>query len=129
MVAGSLALVFAVIGVITPGLPTTPLLLLSAYCYAKSSKRIHKWLTETRLYKKYIADFAKTKSMTRKTKAKILIIATLAMIASCIAIPNTIIRIILIVGMGIMHYVFYTKIKTVEENVVYKKTKSQEEKA
>lgn len=41
---GSLALVLAVIGVVVPGLPTTPFVLVAAACYARASRRFYSWL-------------------------------------------------------------------------------------
>lgn len=40
-----LSLLIGVVGIVTPLLPTTPLLLLSAWSAAKGSPRLHRWLT------------------------------------------------------------------------------------
>lgn len=45
---GTLCLVLAIVGVILPVLPTTPFLLVTAFCYSKASKRLHHWLESHR---------------------------------------------------------------------------------
>lgn len=41
---GCVAFILALIGIPVPGLPTVPFLLLSAFCFARSSQRVHDWL-------------------------------------------------------------------------------------
>ena len=41
---GSLAVIFAIIGIVVPGWPTTSWLVLAAYCYARSSQKLFRWL-------------------------------------------------------------------------------------
>jgi uncharacterized protein len=45
------------VGIFLPLLPTTPFLLLAAYCFLKSSPENYQWLIQNKLYGKYIRDY------------------------------------------------------------------------
>jgi len=51
--------ILAVIGMVLPLLPTTPFLLLSAYFFSKSSKKLHNWLLEHKIFGPIISDWEK----------------------------------------------------------------------
>lgn len=44
--AGSVSLAVGIVGIFVPLLPSTVFLLIASYCYARSSDRLHSWLTE-----------------------------------------------------------------------------------
>jgi len=55
--AGTLCVGVGLVGIVVPGLPTTPLLLLAAFLYARSSPELHRKLLEHRLLGRYIRDY------------------------------------------------------------------------
>jgi uncharacterized protein len=67
-IAGSLSLVLGLIGVLLPGLPTTPFILLAAACYARASPRLHQWLLNHRWLGPMLRDWERDRSLTRRTK-------------------------------------------------------------
>lgn len=115
---GIVVLALGLLGTVLPGLPTTPFLLLSLYCFTKDSDRLNKWFRGTALYQRYLAEYVQTKSLPLKQKLAIQIFAGTMMTISFVLIDNPVIRIILVLGFFIHNYVFIFKIKTrkVESN-------------
>jgi hypothetical protein len=68
IIAGFLSLGVGVLGVALPILPTTPFVIVSVFCFAKGSKRLHAWLLSTKLYQKHVKRFHETRAMTLKSK-------------------------------------------------------------
>jgi len=57
IVSGTLCVALAVLGMFLPILPTTPFLLLAAFCYARSSERFYQWLLTNRWCGEYIRNY------------------------------------------------------------------------
>lgn len=65
---GVLALILAVIGVVLPGLPTTPFVLLAGACFVRASPRAHAWLLRNRLFGPMLANWERHRSIPRRVK-------------------------------------------------------------
>lgn len=78
-VAGCLFLGLGAVGAVLPVLPSVPFLLLAAFCFAKSSRRLHDWFVGTRLYRRHLEGFCSGRGMTPGTKIRILCALTLLM--------------------------------------------------
>ncbi|MBM3287822.1 MAG: DUF454 domain-containing protein [Candidatus Eisenbacteria bacterium] len=70
--AGTLSVALGVVGIFVPLLPTTPFLLLAAYCYGRSSERFHRWLLENRWFGEYVRDYREGRGLRRREKARAL---------------------------------------------------------
>ncbi|VAW85278.1 hypothetical protein MNBD_GAMMA18-1735 [hydrothermal vent metagenome] len=68
MLLGLLFLALALLGVLLPGLPTTPFLLLAAGCFSKSSSRLYNWLLNNRLFGPMIRDWQTHRSISRRVR-------------------------------------------------------------
>ena len=73
LVAGWISVALGIIGIPTPLLPTTPFLLLAAFCFARGSQRWHDWLIHHRVLGAYITAFRDQKGLTVKQKWRIAI--------------------------------------------------------
>jgi len=54
---GFMSLGVAYLGVILPGLPYSPFIVFAAYCFAKSSPRLHNWIMNHRIFGKFLNDW------------------------------------------------------------------------
>jgi uncharacterized membrane protein YbaN (DUF454 family) len=68
MVLGSFSVALGFLGIVLPLLPTTPFLLLAAFCYARASQRAYHWLTGNRWFGVYLKNYQEGRGLTRKHK-------------------------------------------------------------
>ncbi len=80
LILGWLAVVLATLGVVLPLLPTTPFLLLAAWCFARSSPRFHYWLLYRSWFGGYLRHWQQYRAMPpgAKPRAILVILATFA---------------------------------------------------
>lgn len=100
------------LGVILPILPTTPFLLVAAYCFAKSSKRMNDWFLSTKLYQNHLDSFMKERAMPLKTKICILSFASFMLAFPLLMSSNVYMRLFIIGLYIVKYYYFICKIDT-----------------
>ena len=79
LIIGCLSLALGCVGIVLPILPTVPFFLLTVFCFANSSQKLHDWFIGTQMYKKHLESFVQKKGMTGRTKATILTSVTALM--------------------------------------------------
>jgi uncharacterized membrane protein YbaN (DUF454 family) len=67
----------AALGAALPVLPTVPLLLLAAACFARSSSRFYHWLLTNRLFGPLIRDWRETRSIPFRAKVSAIALVSL----------------------------------------------------
>ena len=76
---GCIGVGLGAVGAVVPMLPAFPFLMLAAFSFARSSKKLHTWFIGTKLYKDNLEDYVAGRGMTWKTKIRIMVTVTLLM--------------------------------------------------
>ena len=102
---GTVSLSLGVVGIFLPVLPTTPLLLATAYCYVRSSPSLYRWLTGHRVLGRYLRDYLERRTVPRRAKAVALGALWPSLHLSMLFIPLLGVRILVaLVGLGVSIY-------------------------
>ena len=85
-VLGFVCLGLGALGIIIPGLPTTPFVILAAICFSKSSPRIYGWLRRTKFFGPYIEHYRTKKGVARRLKIISVIVVWISLSISMLMI-------------------------------------------
>ena len=110
---GTISLAIGIIGIFLPLIPTTPLLLLTSYCYISSSEKLSEKFMNTKIYDKYVRNFHEKGGMTLKGILMLTIPVSLLLLFMFITIKSPIMRVVIVV-MWVTKVVFFTKMKTIK---------------
>ena len=116
VILGFVSMGLGIVGSFLPGLPTVPFLLLASFCFARGSERFHGWFTQTKIYKNYLEDFEKNRSMTLKTKIGLLCLSSTMIAFPVFFIKNNYLWLALILAVIFKYYYFIFCIKTSKPN-------------
>jgi len=123
LMVGTFFLIVGLIGIVIPILPTTPFLLLTAYCYTKGSDRMYAWLISNRLFGSYLQDYYEGRGLSIKSKFFTISFLWITIIFSMTLILNTsIIQIMLLfIAIAVTSHIILLKTKkgTIRNDVRY----------
>jgi len=116
-IVGWISLALGVLGIVLPLLPTTPFVLLSAFCFSKSSKRFHLWLLNHKLFGPLVKDWQRHGVI--KLSAKILATVSMLLMVSLslyfVTLPWIYVLVILLMISGVLVFIWTRPSKPIEK--------------
>lgn len=95
--AGSIFLVFGIVGAVIPLIPTTPFILVAAACYARGSPRMYRWMTTNRYFGKYLKDYREGRGVPLKVKVvSVAFLWAVIGISAAVVTDDIIVRVVLV---------------------------------
>lgn len=77
------AIILALLGVVLPGLPTTPFVLVASYGLMRTSRRWHQWLLDSRLFGGVLRDWHLHRGIGAHVRVKALALLAIVVGATC----------------------------------------------
>ncbi|MFG1175181.1 DUF454 family protein [Erwiniaceae bacterium CAU 1747] len=114
LIFGWLAMGLATLGVVLPLLPTTPFLLLAAWCFARSSPRFHHWLLHRSVFGRYLRHWQQHRAMPPGAKGRAIVIILLTFAFSLWMVKILWVRLMLLAILCCL-LVFMIRLPVVEE--------------
>lgn len=95
------------VGVVLPFLPTTPFMLVAAFCFARSSERLNAWFKSTKLYKTCLEGYVQKRTMTVKAKLTILIPVTILLTIGFLMMGRVPVGRVVLVVVWVCHVIYF----------------------
>ena len=95
------------VGAVFPVIPTTPFLLLAAFCFARSSERIDRWFHGTKLYHQVLEGYTTKRMMTVKAKLTILVPVSILMLIAFICMRKVPVGQAVLAVVWVAHVVYF----------------------
>lgn len=107
LICGAIALGLAIIGVVLPIMPTVPFLLLAAFCFSRSSPRLHDWLLSHPVYGPHITAWHESGAIKPRAKwlAALCIAGSLGL-SAVLGVPNNIFIIQCVILTAVMIFIW-----------------------
>lgn len=117
LILGWLSLITGIIGAFLPLLPTTPLVLLAAWCFSKSSERFHTWLIEHKYFGPIVRDWQSADGIPRRARNRAIIFMWIGMAISILIVSRFWATIgLVIIGLCVSTYLMRMPIRSEDDN-------------
>jgi uncharacterized protein len=112
---GAGALVMTGVGLIVPGIPTVPFLLLSSYGFARSSPRMNRWLRDTRFLGPIVTEWEQHGGMSRTSKNKLIGLTVVIIVVAVVLAPLSPLGLVLILVMASLSFYGLNRLPGISE--------------
>ena len=113
---GFLAVILGIIGVILPGIPTVPFLLVALFCFERSSKKYHDMIMNNKYFGKVLRDYYEGRGLTTSVKIKAVLFLSCGMGFSVYRVQHLHLRIMLaVIWLGVTIHIILLKNKPKEK--------------
>lgn len=108
VICGWLSLSVGIIGIWLPILPTTPFILLAAYCFSRGSLRLHRWLRGNRHFGEIIRDWETHRGLRRSAKimATVMIVLLFSYTLIFVGVPIYIKILLVVIALFVLTYLW-----------------------
>ncbi len=111
-VCGIISLILAFIGIFLPLLPTVPLIILAAACFARSSVVLHRWLINNKYFGPIIKAWEESKSISLSAKIISIVVLNFSIMISIILVKAYLWAVIVLIGVNIGVSLYIIRIPT-----------------
>jgi len=87
LLAGALALLTGIVGIFLPLLPTTPFVLLAAFCFSRGSTRCERWLLEHPRFGPMVRDWRAQRAVPLRAKQLATVMMTIGSVWAAYTVP------------------------------------------
>lgn len=115
LAAAGVAIVLGLLGVVLPGLPTTPFVLVASYCLLRSSPRLHARLLNSNLFGGLLRDWHVHRGLRPHVRYKATAVIVLVLCASIVLTGLPLAAKVAILGVGVVGVTYVWRLPSVVE--------------
>jgi uncharacterized membrane protein YbaN (DUF454 family) len=82
--AGLVCIALGLIGILLPGLPTTPFILLASWCFSRSSRRLETLMLRSRLFGPFLRDWRRHRAIRPSVRYLAVGLVATTVLATCV---------------------------------------------
>lgn len=106
--AGIIALGLGILGIFLPVLPTTPFILLAAFCFSRGSERMHRWLLAQPVFGRLIRDWNEYRAIEPRAKkiATVMIVVGFSLLIAFVKVNLWVRSILVSIGVTVLAFIW-----------------------